>query len=70
MANIIHTNNNYRNVGMLEIVNEPVQGGNSETDSMRQNYYPTAYARIRAAEAALKITPNNQLHIQMMVIEP
>jgi hypothetical protein len=24
MANIIHTNNAYRNVGMLEIVNEPV----------------------------------------------
>ena len=67
MTHIIHTNNNYRNVGMLEVLNEPVQGGNSQTDSMRQTYYPTAWARIRAAEAALNISPNNRLHIQMMV---
>ena len=68
MTKIIHTNNNYRNVGMLEVVNEPVRGGNSQTDSMRRTYYPTAWARIRAAEAALNISPNNRLHIQMMVL--
>lgn len=70
MANIIHTNNNYRNVGMLEVLNEPIQGNNSQTDSMRQTYYPTAWARIRAAEAALNISPNDLLHIQMMVRIP
>ena len=67
MTNIIHTNNKYRNVGMLEVVNEPLQAGNSQTDSMRSTYYPTAWARIRAAEAVLNISPNNRLHIQMMV---
>lgn len=67
MTHIIHTNRNYRNVGMLEVVNEPQQGGNSNTDSMRRTYYPTAWKRIRAAEDALKISQNNRLHIQMMV---
>ena len=52
---------------MLEVVNEPIQGSTSQTDSMRETYYPTAWARIRAAEAALNISPNNRLHIQMMV---
>jgi hypothetical protein len=28
MTNIIHTNINYRNVGTLEIVNEPIQHSN------------------------------------------
>ncbi|KAI4106808.1 MAG: hypothetical protein L6R37_002010 [Teloschistes peruensis] len=68
MTHIIHTNRNYRNVGMLEVVNEPQQGGNSNTDSMRRTYYPTAWKRIRAAEDALKISQNNRLHIQMMRI--
>ena len=67
MTNIIHTNNNYRNVGMLEIVNEPEQSQNSDTDSMRRQYYPTAWQRIRAAEDALEIAGQDRLHIQMMV---
>ena len=67
MTTGIHTNSSYRNVGMLEIVNEPLQGSNSQTDSMRETYYPTAWVRIRAAEDALQISPNNRLHIQMMV---
>lgn len=54
-------------MGMLEVVNEPQQGGNSNTDSMRRTYYPTAWKRIRAAEDKLKISQNNRLHIQMMV---
>ncbi|KAL9578986.1 MAG: hypothetical protein Q9203_006893, partial [Teloschistes exilis] len=66
MTHIIHTSRSYRNVGMLEVVNEPQQGGNSNTDSMRRTYYPTAWKRIRAAEDALKISQNNRLHIQMM----
>lgn len=67
MANIIHTNSNYRNVGTLEVVNEPIGQVNSQTDYMRQTYYPTAWSRIRAAEAALNVSPNDLLHIQMMV---
>ena len=67
MTNITHTNNNYRNVGMLQILNEPVMGINSNTNSMRKTYYPTAWSRIRAAEAALNIAASNRLHIEMMV---
>ena len=67
MTNIIHTNDNYRNVGMLEIVNEPEQSQDSDTTSMRQQYYPTAWQRIRAAEDALEVAGQNRLHIQMMV---
>lgn len=33
----------YRNVGMLEIVNEPLQASNDLTTSMRENYYPEAF---------------------------
>ncbi|CAL8580038.1 hypothetical protein XPA_005771 [Xanthoria parietina] len=68
MTNIVQNKANraYRNVGMLEIVNEPLQSSNSQTDSMRKNYYPTAWKRIRAAEEALRIDKNNRLHIQMM----
>ena len=67
MTKIIHTNNKYRNVGMLEIVNQPERSQNSDTNSMRQQYYPTAWQRIRAAEDALEIEGQDRLHIQMMV---
>ena len=67
MVNIIHTNNNYRNVGTLEVLNEPLKGQSSQTDSMRQNYYPTAWKRIRAAESNLGIAHDRLVHIQMMV---
>ena len=52
---------------MLQILNELEQGTNSDTDSMRQTYYPTAWSRIRAAESALNIPASNRLHIEMMV---
>ena len=64
MTNIIHTNHKYRNVGMLEVVNEPVQ---YIVTSMLQDYYPTAWKRIRAAEDRLNVSPYDRLHIQMMV---
>jgi len=51
---------------MLEIVNEPEQSSNSDTDSMRDVYYPTAFERIRAAEANLSVSTDKALHIQMM----
>ncbi|KAL8853006.1 MAG: hypothetical protein Q9221_002154 [Calogaya cf. arnoldii] len=58
MTSIIQNKANtaYRNVGMLEIVNEPLQSINSQTDSMRKTYYPTAWKRIRTAEDALHNT--------------
>ncbi|KAL1970318.1 hypothetical protein VTN77DRAFT_5478 [Rasamsonia byssochlamydoides] len=65
MTTNIHTNNNFRNVGMLEIVNEPLQNPD-QVATMRTSYYPNAFSRIRAAEQKLGITANNYLHIQMM----
>ncbi|KAL3424066.1 endo-beta-1,6-glucanase [Phlyctema vagabunda] len=61
----IHTNNQFRNVGMLEIVNEPIQNVNTAS-SMVSSYYPQARAAIRAAESSLGIAANNYLHIQAM----
>lgn len=43
MANLIHTNSNYRNVGMLELVNEPIQNPDS-VGTMRSTYYPNAFS--------------------------
>ncbi|KFY16069.1 hypothetical protein V492_01586 [Pseudogymnoascus sp. VKM F-4246] len=65
MANLIHTDNNYRNVGMLELVNEPIQNS-GQVGTMRSTYYPDSFSRIRAAEAKLNIGQNDLLHIQMM----
>ena len=72
MTNIIHTQNSFRNVGMLEVVNEPI-GINADSAAaadMIKNYYPTAWSRIRAVEDQLKKGPNDRLHIQMMVRLP
>lgn len=61
----IHSNNNFRNVGMIGIVNEPVQDAGT-TATMRSKFYPNAFSAIRAAEAAAGVTANNYLHIQPM----
>ncbi|KAI4199542.1 MAG: hypothetical protein LQ346_002556 [Caloplaca aetnensis] len=68
MTSIVQNKANtaYRNVGMLEIVNEPLQSSNSQTNSMRKDYYPTAWKRIRAAEDAIGVSQTDRLHIQMM----
>jgi hypothetical protein len=42
MTTQIHTNSNFRNVGMLGIVNEPVQNTGTVA-SMISTYYPNAY---------------------------
>ncbi|EPS29361.1 putative beta-1,6-glucanase [Penicillium oxalicum 114-2] len=65
MTGLIHSVNEFRNVGMLEVVNEPVQE-NDKASSMRQNYYPKAFERIRANETSAGIDKNDYLHIQMM----
>ncbi|KKY15874.1 hypothetical protein UCRPC4_g06060 [Phaeomoniella chlamydospora] len=62
MANLIHTKNNFRNVGMLEVVNEPISG----ESTLISEYYPNAYSAIRDAESSLSISSNNYLHIQFM----
>lgn len=42
MTTKIHQSDQFRNVGMLEIVNEPVQKAD-KANSMRSNYYPGAF---------------------------
>ena len=43
ITNLIHTNTNFRNVGMIGIVNEPVQNANTVA-TMLSSYYPAAYS--------------------------
>ena len=68
MTERIHTNPSYRNVGMLEVMNEPVQSWNypAEAANMLQNYYPQALTRIRAVEQILAVFPWRELHVQYM----
>ncbi|KAJ5497704.1 Glycoside hydrolase superfamily [Penicillium expansum] len=65
MVDLVHQTDEMRNVGMLEIVNEPVRN-KGKASSMRSKYYPQAVERIRAAEKKLSIHPNDYLHIQTM----
>ena len=53
-------------VGMMEVVNEPVQD-TSRTATMISELYPKAYDRKRAAEDAIGVASEGQLHIQMML---
>ncbi|KAI1077189.1 glycoside hydrolase family 5 protein [Whalleya microplaca] len=64
MTERIHQNHAYRNAGMLEIVNEPIDG--SQGADMVKNYYPEAWNRIRAREAKLGVSKDKLIHIQMM----
>ncbi|KAL2641630.1 hypothetical protein R1flu_009217 [Riccia fluitans] len=66
ITEIRHTNDNFANVGAIEVMNEPRPQADSERNSMLNEYYPNAYNRIRAVEDRLGITPNNRLHIQFM----
>lgn len=43
MTTQIHQNNNFRNVGMIGIVNEPIQDADT-VSSMRTSYYPNAFS--------------------------
>ncbi|KAJ5888973.1 glucan endo-1-6-beta-glucosidase B [Penicillium taxi] len=65
MTSLIHSTTEFRNVGMLEIVNEPVRDSAMDI-SMRKVYYPQAFKRIRAAEANANIEKSDYVHIQMM----
>lgn len=68
MTDKIHSDNNFRNVGMLEVMNEPVHTWEfpSMASSLISNYYPNAWKRIRAAEDRKNIGANDRVHIQMM----
>lgn len=65
MTNLIHTTTAFRNVGMLEIVNEPAQD-EVTVSTMLISYYPDSFTTIRSAELFLGVTSNNNLHVQMM----
>lgn len=62
MTKIIHTNSAYRTVGTLQVLNEPSSGH----PTLISEFYPKAYAAIRAAESAISVPPANQLHVQFM----
>ncbi|KAG6555097.1 hypothetical protein Mapa_003132 [Marchantia paleacea] len=66
MARIRHTNKNFATVGALQVINEPRPQTPSEKASLVDEFYPTAYDRIRAVEDRLRIPQNRRLHIQMM----
>ena len=66
MTDRIHFNDNYTGVGMIEVVNEPLQD-TSRTGTLISDFYPTAYERIRGAEDGIGVAPESQLHIQYMV---
>lgn len=68
MADRIHNNEAYANVGMLQVMNEPVHASDyaSEAADMIANFYPEAWRRIRAAEDNLSVPDNDRLHIQFM----
>jgi hypothetical protein len=63
MTRNIHTNSNFRNVGMIEVVNEPERNA---PWSLVSQYYPTAWSKIRETESSLGLGPYDQLHIQFM----
>ncbi|KAJ5418597.1 uncharacterized protein N7487_002147 [Penicillium crustosum] len=65
MTTKIHQSDKFRNVGMLEIVNEPVQEAD-KANSMRSIYYPEAFKMIRTTEKNLNIEKSDYLHIQVM----
>lgn len=72
MAERIHTNDLYANVGMLQAMNEPVHASDygSEAAYMISDFYPQAWRRIRAVEESLGVTGGDRLHIQYMVSVP
>ncbi|EFX04331.1 endoglucanase 2 [Grosmannia clavigera kw1407] len=62
----VHSNTEYRNVGMIELVNEPLQNTGSQTTSMRESYYKDAWDRVHSKEDSLGVTGNGQVHLLVM----
>ena len=69
MTERIHTNDAYRTVGMIEVINEPIKRRVNATDAddMLENFYPAAWDRIRGRENQLGVAEEDLLHIQCMV---
>nr|XP_036578203.1 endo-beta-1,6-glucanase [Colletotrichum truncatum]KAF6785404.1 endo-beta-1,6-glucanase [Colletotrichum truncatum] len=67
LRHLVHDHNELRNVGMIELVNEPLNW-NSAVQSLRSTFYKNAYNQqaIRQVEQEIGTRPNDQLHIQMM----
>ncbi|RMZ83044.1 hypothetical protein DV738_g1316, partial [Chaetothyriales sp. CBS 135597] len=64
----VHTTTAYRNVGMIEVMNEPVHTSAyaSQAADMVQNFYPPALNRIRAVESSICVASSDQVHVQYM----
>ncbi|KAF2087572.1 glycoside hydrolase family 5 protein, partial [Saccharata proteae CBS 121410] len=63
----IHTSNAFRNVGALEIINEPKYNTiDGDTKWMVEHYYGSAITVIRSVEAVLGVAPSARLHITLM----
>lgn len=62
----VHSNNEYRNVGMIELVNEPLQNTGDQTTSMRESYYKDAWDRVHTKEDDLGVTGDAQVHLLAM----
>lgn len=69
MTERVHTTPAYYNVGMLQVMNEPVHSNDypSQAADMVANYYSNAWNRIREREAQLVTADSDKLHIQFMV---
>ncbi|KAK7402806.1 hypothetical protein QQX98_011434 [Neonectria punicea] len=65
IVDTVHKTNEFRNVGMIELVNEPLNWDNA-VSTLRSSYYPKAYKAIRTVEDNLSVKSNDRLHIQMM----
>ncbi|KAH6952427.1 putative endo-beta-1,6-glucanase [Ilyonectria sp. MPI-CAGE-AT-0026] len=62
LTRLVHTNRNFRTVGMLGVINEP----NWDEPSVLSDFYPTAYSKIRSVESSLRVKAKSALHIQYM----
>ncbi|RDL31330.1 putative endo-beta-1,6-glucanase [Venustampulla echinocandica] len=65
LTNIIHTQYYFRNVGMIGVVNEPIQNPDA-VPGLLSSFYPNAYTAIRNVESALGVASYNSLHVQPM----
>ena len=54
---------NFRGVGMIEVLNEPIGG----QPSLVSDYYPNALKAVRDVEIQYNVAPEKKLNIQMMV---
>ncbi|KAK8151162.1 glucan endo-1,6-beta-glucosidase B [Phyllosticta citrichinensis] len=66
MTNQTHTNTAFRNVGTIEIANEPKREDSGDTQWLVQHFYGSAIDAIVQAEEALGVEDAGRLHIAVM----